>query len=69
MRKQVAQRTIKPCFQHSVFPDNQDSSEKIAIEGIVQAIIPRLQIDLTISEPVPFQNHAGLRGSTQTGRP
>ena len=37
--------------------------------GIVQAIIPRLQIELTIGELVPFQNHAGLRGWTRTGRP
>ena len=37
--------------------------------GIVQAIIPRLQIDITISALVPFHNYAGLRGRTQTGRP
>ena len=37
--------------------------------GIVQAIIPRLQIELTIGELVPLQNHAGLRGWTRTGRP
>ena len=36
---------------------------------MVQAIIPRLQIDITISVLVPFHNYAGLRGSTQTGRP
>ena len=24
---------------------------------------------MPVSELVPFQNHAGLRGSTQTGRP
>ena len=30
--------------------------------GIVQAIIPRLQIELAIGELVLFQNHAGLRG-------
>ena len=37
--------------------------------GIVQAVIPRLQIELTIDELVPFQNYAGLRGWTRTGRP
>ena len=36
---------------------------------MVQAIIQRLQIELAIGELVPFQNHAGLRGWIQTGRP
>ena len=36
---------------------------------MVQATIPRLRIDLTISVLVPFHNYAGLRGRTQTGRP
>ena len=32
-------------------------------------LIPKLQIDITIGALVPFHNHAGLRGRTQTGRP
>ena len=36
---------------------------------MVQAIIQRLQIELAIGELVPFQNHAGLQGWIQTGRP
>ena len=57
----VAQRTTSHVFNTRyslIIMIHQKNSNR----GIVQAIIPRLQIDLTISEPVPFQNHAGLRG-------